>query len=227
MMNRAESSKILIPYLGEPLLPDYQGVVSNLKSKGAAIQIDQVNWSDFPYRPAVQLFIGYSGEYLWLHYQVENDFFRAMAKGDQGSVWEDSCVEFFLSTETEKYKNNFSEQEIAYRNFEFNASGVCLSAFGTKSDREFLKTNEMGQILRFPGRLATEMPQEGSEFDWELAVAIPLALLGLEAGSSFWANFYKCGDLTTKPHFLSWKEISSEEPDFHLPEFFGEAVLLV
>jgi hypothetical protein len=36
------------------------------------------------------------------------------------------------------------------------------------------------------------------------------------------ANFYKCGDSTAVPHYLSWSHIATETPDFHRPEFFGE-----
>ena len=35
------------------------------------------------------------------------------------------------------------------------------------------------------------------------------------------ANFYKCGDDTTKPHFLSWNPVKAPKPDFHRPEQFG------
>jgi hypothetical protein len=36
------------------------------------------------------------------------------------------------------------------------------------------------------------------------------------------ANFYKCGDGTSVPHYLSWNQVITETPDFHRPEFFGE-----
>ena len=35
------------------------------------------------------------------------------------------------------------------------------------------------------------------------------------------ANFYKCGDETLHPHFGCWNPVVAEEPNFHLPEFFG------
>ena len=35
------------------------------------------------------------------------------------------------------------------------------------------------------------------------------------------ANFYKCGDDTTKPHYISWNPVKSINPDFHRPEHFG------
>jgi hypothetical protein len=39
------------------------------------------------------------------------------------------------------------------------------------------------------------------------------------------ANFYKWGDGTSVPHYLTWSHIVTETPDFHRPEFFGELFL--
>ena len=61
---------------------------------------------------------------------------------------------------------------------------------------------------------------------WNLALIIPVeaffhhAIISLE-GMPMRANFYKCGDKLTKPHFLSWQKITVDHPDFHRPEFFG------
>ena len=62
-----------------------------------------------------------------------------------------------------------------------------------------------------------------------LSYAIPLSLLQLfypgytwQKGKVMRANFYKCGDLTVHPHFLSWNPVTSEQPDFHRPCDFGE-----
>lgn len=65
-----------------------------------------------------------------------------------------------------------------------------------------------------------------SNVAWTLTLIIPkdvfvyhqLASLHGQAGR---ANFYKCGDLLTDPHFTAWSNIRSPEPNFHLPEFFG------
>ncbi|MFA5695554.1 MAG: carbohydrate-binding family 9-like protein, partial [Proteiniphilum sp.] len=35
------------------------------------------------------------------------------------------------------------------------------------------------------------------------------------------ANFYKCGDETAEPHYISWSPIDLPAPDFHAPQFFG------
>ncbi|MBP5277596.1 MAG: hypothetical protein J6Z18_03800, partial [Prevotella sp.] len=42
------------------------------------------------------------------------------------------------------------------------------------------------------------------------------------SGMSFRANFYKCGDLLPKPHFLSWNAVEIPQPDFHRPDQFGK-----
>jgi hypothetical protein len=224
-MTRAAAHQLLIPYIGEPMLSDYQEVESTIKQKGVTVKVDKINWNGYPYRPLVELRSGYSEKYLWLLFEVENDFFRAKARADQEAVWEDSCVEFFVSTGHLAENEYSSAEDIVYRNFEFNPLGTCLSAVGNKGHREFLRPEEMKQILRFPGLNMAKLPKEGDEFTWKLAVAIPLILLGLQPGSSFKANFYKCGDLTRKPHFLSLYSIQSESPDFHLPQFFGKMEL--
>ncbi len=218
-MNRNTFHKLTIPYLGDVLLADNQGIGERIRKAGASILVDKINWPEYPFRPSVKLFTVYSGEYLWIRFEVKGDYFRAKALVDQEAVWQDSCVEFFISTDGGNGHNN--GLDTIYRNFEFNVLGVCLSAVGTKSERRMLSHEEMKQILRFPSIERNNLPAEGACFDWNLSVAIPLGLLEICAGFPFTANFYKCGDLTTHPHFLSWSCIDAADPDFHLPQFFG------
>jgi len=222
-MARAASYKLTIPYLADALLSDNQDIDERIKLAGVSLFVDKVNWLEYPYKPIVKLFTVYSEEFLWICFEVKGDFFRAKATVDQEAVWEDSCVEFFISTGGEN--GHVSELDAIYRNFEFNVLGVCLSAVGTKSERVMLSPEEMKQILRFPSIERNNLPSEGNCFDWKLSVAIPLRILGIEPGSLFTANFYKCGDLTTHPHFLSWSCIDAADPDFHLPQFFGRMEL--
>jgi len=35
------------------------------------------------------------------------------------------------------------------------------------------------------------------------------------------ANFYKCADSTSHPHWLTWSPVDHPTPHFHLPAFFG------
>src|SRR5690606_40116367 len=59
---------------------------------------------------------------------------------------------------------------------------------------------------------------------WSSVLIIPRTLFGDVAleGETFHANFYKCGDGLPQPHFISWNRIDYPNPNFHLPEFFGE-----
>ncbi len=38
-------------------------------------------------------------------------------------------------------------------------------------------------------------------------------------------NLYKCGDNLSHPHFLSWRPIQTDKPDFHRPEYFERVTL--
>jgi hypothetical protein len=49
--------------------------------------------------------------------------------------------------------------------------------------------------------------------------------LRLEAGATLCANFYKCGDELSVPHYISWAPIEAEKPNFHRPDCFGKMVL--
>jgi hypothetical protein len=40
-------------------------------------------------------------------------------------------------------------------------------------------------------------------------------------GKKWRANFYKCGDKTSHPHWLTWAPVEFPKPNFHLPGFFG------
>jgi hypothetical protein len=62
---------------------------------------------------------------------------------------------------------------------------------------------------------------------WALTMAIPLETffhheIGDLRGKSFRANFYKCGDKLSNPHYVTWNPIGTEKPDYHRPEHFGK-----
>ena len=57
--------------------------------------IDIVNWKEYPYQPQVSFRIAYTNDAILVHYKVVEDSVRAKYGEDNGSVWTDSCVEFF------------------------------------------------------------------------------------------------------------------------------------
>ena len=199
-----------IPYLKELYSETPANVTGRLNTSGVCLKIDQVNWSEFPHCPDVFVYAGYCDQKLWLHYIVRNDFIRAVCLKDQEPVWQDSCVEFFV------------KQGEEYRNFEFNSIGVCLSALGSdRHARKPLDEANLGRILRWSSLKVESLPESSQLSDWSLTVAIPLELIGLNAGDTFRANFYKCGDETKVPHYISWAAIKTPSPDYHRPEFFS------
>lgn len=131
-------------------------------------------------------------------------------------VYEDSCMECFV--------NFYPDQFCEYLNFEVNAGGVMLSQWGSgKIDRTYLR--ELG--LEHPKVNLTET----SEF-WEIQYVISLTLIKALYGKCIFhkgdiikCNFYKCGDLTPKPHFGCFAPITWEVPNFHLPQFFADIIV--
>ena len=84
----------------------------------------------------------------------------------------------------------------------------------------------MQAIQRWTSLGTAPFPARESCTAWQLALVIPTTSFFDDnitelSGRTMRANFYKCGDKTLKPHFLSWSPIQSEKPDFHRPEDFG------
>lgn len=207
-------AELKFPYLKGLQLNNPEGIIKRLLTSGTNFSIDKINWPEHPYKPKVEVYAGYNYKYLWLHFAVQGDYIHIASKNDQDPVYQDSCVEFFV-----QLGDN-------YRNFEFNCLGVCLSAIGPdRHSRTRLDSDNLSQILRYPSLDANAPPAEGSQCDWSLTIGIPLEMIGLASRSLFRCNFYKCGDKTKIPHYVTWSPINIPAPDFHRPEFFGEIEL--
>lgn len=190
--------------------------VSLLLDKLARYSLEFSPWPAYPYKPQVRFSIAHASDRILLKYYVEEKTISAAEGNINGRVWEDSCVEFFIS---------FGEKE--YYNLEFNCIGTALVGYGNKkTDRELLPE----VIIKGLGFQSLIQNSYGL-ICWELTIVIPLKLFIHHQLSSLVrkhcrVNFYKCGDALPEPHFLSWSDIQSEEPNFHLPEFFGEALFI-
>jgi hypothetical protein len=177
-------------------------------------KIEQLPWTEYQYLPAVEFAIAYSTDGVFLKYYVTEKNIRATNSSINGPVWEDSCVEFFISF----------DGEASYYNFEFNCIGIALAGYGTsKYDRELLAHSLINQV-KYQAVIDNDL-QNG--IHWELTLSIPKGLFCYNeitklAGKNCRANFYKCGDNLPTPHFVAWSGIQSAEPNFHLPEFFGD-----
>ncbi len=176
------------------------------------------NWSEqFPYAPQVGVRLFHSGERLHLRFEVREQCTQALVSEDQGAVWTDSCVEFFLSLD-----------ERGYYNFECNCIGRLLLAFRkTKPEPTYATPEVMTSIRRTPTLGQEPLQEFKGDNTWCLTLEIPASALFRHEISS-WSglkpriNLYKCGDNLSQPHFLSWQPIESPAPNFHLPAFFRE-----
>ena len=189
-----------------------------LNETGLYLSIDKVNWpNDFPKTLPVSVQIAHDNEKIYLYYQVEGEELRGVNTKDFMSVWEDSCVEFFVQRKDEKI----------YSNFEFNVHGVLLaSKRESRESSEQLSQELMSSILRF-STIKHYYKSQLQVSDWTLYAEIPKEAFGFSVDESLSqqtirANFYKCGDETKEPHFISWNPIDLPKPDFHAPQFFGE-----
>lgn len=197
----------------------YAGGDKNISAIAQALRMEEMHslsfapWPLFPYKPKVLFSIAYNNTNIYLQYRVEEKQIQA-ANGDFNTpVYQDSCVEFFIS---------FGDEE-AYYNFEFNCIGTVLAGYGKeKKNRLFLSEAMLNKI----GCQAVICKSEGNLPQWELTIILPLEVFAFHQlitlkGAVCRANFYKCGDELPEPHFLAWANIESPTPDFHLPGFFG------
>ena len=115
----------------------------------------------------------------------------------------------------------------AYYNFEMNCIGTILSAAGAGRSNRTVRP-AVSSVERYSTLPAERVETEGGVHSWSVVELIPYELIGVDPENvpdALMANFYKCGDLTAHPHFLSWNRIDTPEPDFHRPEFFGKLIL--
>ncbi|MDR3219345.1 MAG: hypothetical protein LBU22_10310 [Dysgonamonadaceae bacterium] len=175
-----------------------------------------MNWFEYPYKPDVKFRIAHNSHHLLLNFQVEESDIKAVCDKDNGNVWEDSCVEFFISF----------AKDVFYYNIECNCIGKILVATGIdRQMRERIAPDIVRTIERWSS--VGDSPVENQSGAWELSLIIPLPVFHLSRISSFdglraKGNFYKCGDKLAVPHYLSWNPIKNGKPNFHLTAFFGE-----
>lgn len=200
--------------------PDLAEVSARLDSFGPGHPIGELNWEDYPYKPAVSFNIAYDDREIFIKYRVREDSVKAEKGHDNQMVCEDSCVEFFVSP----------VDDGTYYNIEFNSIGTCLMGFGTGREDNTLADEKIISGIRRLSTLGDKTFEEKkSPGEWSLTVAIPLKAffrhdVGQISGRRFRANFYKCGDMLSVPHYLTWNRIETGKPDYHRPEFFGELI---
>ena len=174
-------------------------------------EIGNVPWSEFSYKPDCRFAIAHSGSSIFLKFFVTEKNVKARYNQANDPVYQDSCVEFFISFNGTQYYN-----------FEFNAIVTCYLAYGVPGNGRILA--DVDTIKKVKTGFMIESHAEGVK--WELTASIPVEVFTYDNFHTLQsihatANFYKCGDELPVPHFITWAPIEAEKPNFHLPQFFG------
>lgn len=177
--------------------------------------IDTAPWLAYSYKPEVFFAIAYSVNSLYVKFYVSEKYAWAVSADPNGLVYNDSCVEFFISF----------ENEIEYYNFEFNCAGTCRLGFGIGRENRQLLPIEIIRLIKHVS-LIKPAGSADANIGWELTLMIPLEVFYYHyvktlKGKRCNVNFYKCGDKLPEPHYLTWNKVETENPNFHAPEYFG------
>ena len=175
--------------------------------------------------PEVQAKVAYDEQNIYLIWQVKDQYVKAVASEHQGPVFRDSCVEFFFIPD--------GLEGLEYFNLEMNCGGTMLFHHQeyNKPERVNVSPEDIARMTvahSMPRLIPDEIEEKTT---WYLEYTIPFEILRNyyqfqfpEAGSVWRANFYKCADHTSHPHWLTWSQVNNPEPKFHLPQFFGKLI---
>ena len=212
-MKTAEVRKLEL----EQDFPDLEEVSAKLNEQKERLKIDTINWKGYGYKPEVSLSLAYSDHEIFLKYYITEDYFKAEKTESNEMVCEDSCVEFFVSPENDGI----------YYNLEFNAIGTCLLGTGTgRENSTRAKPAIISKIRRLTSAGKDPVSERKGKYSWTLTIAVPFDVFFHHSvkdlqGKTFRANFYKCGDNLTVPHYVTWNPVGTDKPDYHQPAYFG------
>lgn len=190
------------------------------------LKIDHFYPQSSDHRPVVRAKLLHDEQNIYIVFDVQDQFVRVVAKGYQSAVCRDACVEFFVRPKPDK----------AYLNFETSGGGAMLCYFIENHERtdggfkKFAKVTDqwLDQIKVLHTLPPRVEPEIAEPTHWSLAYAIPRTLieahvgpLGTLAGQTWRANFFKCADDCSHPHWASWSPIEGKL-NFHVPQYFGQ-----
>lgn len=206
-----------------------RGELRTILRTGAAAKIDQFHPATKGFRPKSTCRVTHDGQNLYLRFDVRDRYVFCRRRPFQGHVYRDSCVEFFVKP----------KQRRGYFNFEFNCGGQMLVYFiadhrrdedGRMTDYVPLTKADVEPIVIRSKLKAPITPEITRPTDWWLEATIPVAVLenyvgkiGDLSGRRWRANFQKCGNESSHPHWATWCDIGPAK-NFHQPDKFGELV---
>ena len=174
--------------------------------------------------PRVEAKAVYQDDGLFVFFRVFDKYVRCVQTEYQASVCGDSCVEFFVAPKPDR----------GYLNFEINCGGTMLLYHcqakrvpGEKLIHDPVPWELGRQVAIYHSLPKVVDPEIEADTEWRIEYFIPFKIfdkyfgpLGPIAGQVWRANFYKCADRTSHPHWITWAPLAAVL-DFHLPQYFA------
>lgn len=182
--------------------------------------------------PRIEVKAIYQDHGLFVFFRVFDKYVRCVQTEYQAGVCTDSCVEFFAEPRPGR----------GYFNFEINCGGALLLHYcetplaaaackpGAPRGKPIFNPVpwEHGcQVVIYHSLPQVVDPEISAATEWRVEYFIPFGIferylgpLGPIPGQVWRANFYKCGDKTSHPHWVSWAPLGTEL-NFHLPQYFA------
>ncbi|MCX5759741.1 MAG: carbohydrate-binding family 9-like protein [Candidatus Hydrogenedentes bacterium] len=213
-------------------LPEGQGLWDGAAwARAPSLDIAQFHPASSAHRPRVQAKMLYDDTHVYGLFRVEDRYVVCRHEGYQVHVYEDSCVEFFVKPKPDS----------GYMNFEMSCGGSLLLYYIMDWRRKLHPPepdDEFERFVKVPRALGSRValfhslpsrvePEIEAPTTWTLEFHIPLAVLeqytgplGPLSGQTWRANFNKCADACSHPHWAAWASIG-EELNLHQPDKFG------
>lgn len=206
-----------------PLDGDWDGPVW---SAAETLKVQNFLAKSSDHRPRTRARLLHDAAGIYGIFRVQDKYVRCVRTEFYQSVCKDSCVEFFVRP----------KGAAGYFNFEFNCGGTFLFRYqGDRSDPANTivavqpAPEEAALIQTWHSMPSVVDPEIAEDTEWFLQFAIPFAVfenylgpLGDVRGQEWRANFYKCGDETSHPHWATWAPL--DQPGFHAPRCFAPIV---
>lgn len=189
------------------------------------------------HRPPASVRLLHNNTHMAVRFDVDDFYLLAKHTQQQSMVCQDSCVECFIRPAHPPAAllpddPAPPESDPGYFSFELSAIGTLLSCHiqdwrrvGGPFFRKYrmLTPEELAHVSIAATLSEPILTERVGAVSYQVAFILPAKLLGVSAplsSQTFSANFYKCGDHTSHPHWGSWNPIG-EVLNFHKPDYFG------
>lgn len=196
-------------------MKEYMAYYKNSTVDWNKVDILEMNVPYFNEYPAIKAYaqVAYNDESIFIRLITKEKNFIALEKGPLGNPCQDSCLEFFFCP---------CEYDKRYFNVEFNSNGCMFLGIGSG-------INDLTRLIPFEGQEVLFSPKIKLHPDgWEINYKIDYKFIKrffpdfeISKCSTMRANFYKCSEKGSCPHFLSWNKVSSNPFTFHTQTDFG------